>query len=103
MEDHMLDQMIWDLSSSEAQKILIGKDEKLKLNDAVSIVRNFEATRQHIQSLNSMNNSSSVNALSRHTRGRNPHKFLFYKYMCTNMLQWHAWKQNNILLLDFST
>ena len=75
MEDHMLDQMIWGCSSSEAQKTLIGKDEKLRLNHAVSIVRNFEATQQHMQSLNSMNNSSSVNAVSRYTRGRNPHKF----------------------------
>ena len=75
MEDHMLDQMIWGCSSSEAQKTLIGKDEKLRLNHAVSIVRNCEATQQHMQSLNSMNNSSSVNAVSRYTRGRNPHKF----------------------------
>ena len=51
MEDHMLDQMIWDRSSSEAQKILIGKDEKLKLNDAVSIGMFASGTPRHQQAL----------------------------------------------------
>ena len=73
MEDHMLDQLIWGCSSNEVQKLLIGKNENLTLSEAVTLVRNYEATRQHMQSLNSMapNGNPSVHEVSqRGKRGR---------------------------------
>ena len=69
VEDHMLDQLIWGCSSPEVQKNLIGKNEKLTLPEAVGIIRNHEATRQHMESLNSMT-PSSVNAVTQGGRGR---------------------------------
>ena len=45
VEDCMLDQLICDCALPDAQKLLIGKDEKLKLEEAVNLIRMHEATR----------------------------------------------------------
>ena len=68
-EDRMLDQLIWGCTLQEAQKLLIGKDSKLKLDEAVNLIRTHEATRQQMESLNIIT-PTSVNAVrqTQHTR-----------------------------------
>ena len=68
-EDRMLDQLIWGCTLQEAQKLLIGKDSKLKLDEAVNLIRTHEATRQQMESLNTIT-PTSVNAVrqTQHTR-----------------------------------
>ena len=59
-EDRMLDQLILGCSTPEAQKLLIGRDENLKLEEAAKIVRAHEATRRHMTTLNKTLTSATV-------------------------------------------
>ena len=73
MNDRVLDQLIWGCSSHEAQKQLIGWDEKLKIDEAVSIIRTHEATKAQMQSLNNIA-PAAVNAINQSRRGRDSYQ-----------------------------
>ena len=55
VEDRILDQLIWGSNNPEVQKSLIGRDEKLSLNNAIDIARSNEATKRQMNSLLSQN------------------------------------------------
>ena len=56
----MLEQLILGCSTPEAKKLLIGRDENLKLEEAAKIVRAHEATRRHMTTLNKTLTSATV-------------------------------------------
>lgn len=62
----MLDQLILGCSHPEVQKTLIGKDEKLTLDQAANSIRTHEATRQQMTTLNkTLQASSAIHAVQR--------------------------------------
>ena len=81
MEDRLVDQLIWGSSHKDVQKVLIGRDEKLTLNDAIDVARSHEATTNQLKSLPETSRNSntagkteqSINA-SRTTRSKQPGK-----------------------------
>ncbi|PIK54436.1 hypothetical protein BSL78_08649 [Apostichopus japonicus] len=52
LEIRLIEQLIIGTSHTKVQQILLGKDETLKLDDALDVARTFEATRTHMEALN---------------------------------------------------
>ncbi len=70
--DRLIDQLIYGTTSSEVQRQLISKDDKLTLDEAVSIAKTHEATKHHMEEMRAITGTAKLDAIRRQKK-ETPH------------------------------
>jgi hypothetical protein len=72
-DERLIEQLIIGTRHKKVQEFLLGKDDELKLDDAIDIARPHEATQAHMEQLST--DSSAINSITHwHSQSHSQYK-----------------------------